>query len=319
MARARGAASKLLHKIESVYGTAPTGNWAQLPFFSFNLGAAQSVDEDNPLGFGAGRDVGDPTAGLIEVKGNAVVPIDIYNTGTWLRLLFGTATVTGASNPYTHTWNSGTAAALPSAAFEKQFPEASSAGIFMVNTGVKAGSLDVDFSPRGGAQMSIGLMGQAEVKNTSTGGGTPTNATFTRYQRQQGTITRAGSALADIVGGKLSYSNNLEAVHTIRSDLKAEGVDEGLATVNGSITARFNATTLLDQAIAGTTAALVFAFTYDANWSLTFTIPRAFLDRPVIGVSGPGGVEATFNFRAAYDPTAGYQMQTVLKSPVATY
>lgn len=319
MARARASNFRLAHKFETAYGTAASGNYNQLPCKSFDLGASQALQQDNVLSAGATRDTGDPFLDTLDVRGNAVVPVDVRNFGHWLRMLFGPATVTGSANPYTHTWKSGTTAALPSASMEKQFPEASSGGIYILATGVKANELQMDFSPRGAAEATIALIGQGETKGATSSAGTLQVAGLTRYLKSQGSITRAGSALAAVTAASLRYSNGLEEVQTIRADGKIDGADEGVSTCSGRVTLRFDDQALLDQAIANTPAAMALAYTYDSNWSLTFTLPRVFFSRPAVGVSGPGGIEVSYDWQAAYDTTATCMLQTVLKSPVASY
>jgi hypothetical protein len=319
MARARGAAFKLCHKVEATYGNAPTGNYAQLPCYSFDLGAEQALQADPILSAGIGREPTDPYLEIVKVSGNARVPVDVRNFGYWLKLLFGPATVTGGSDPYTHTWHSGSAAGLPSGAFEKQFPEASSGGIYFMNTGVKANTLELSFAPSGAADATIGLIGQGETKGTTSGAGTPTLAPMTRYLKQQASITLGGTPLASVTAAKLMYTNNAEAVEPIRNDLWNDGVDEGLAGISGELTLRFNEQGLLDQAIAHSPAALVLSYTYSTDYALTFTLPRVFVSRPKVGVSGPNGIEVTYKFEAAFDSTAGYALQAALKSPIAVY
>jgi len=56
-----------------------------------------------------------------------------------------------------------------------------------------------------------------------------------------------------------------------------------------------------------------FAFTIDANRSLTFTLHQAYLALAKTPIEGPAGVEASFEFRAAFNATATRMMTAVLK------
>jgi hypothetical protein len=62
-----------------------------------------------------------------------------------------------------------------------------------------------------------------------------------------------------------------------------------------------------------------FAFSYaiDANRSLTFTLHEVYLALAKTPVEGPGGVEVTFEFRAAYNAAATRMMSAVLRNQQA--
>jgi hypothetical protein len=265
------------------------------------------------LAAGNNRDAATPFQDIITVQGNAVVPIDVINIGHWLRLLFGAPVTTGTNPNFIHTFGSG-AATLPSQAIEIAHPDVPS---FEVCVGARAGSLDIDFSPTGAAQATIGLMAQGSSRAVTTAAGTPTSAAYTRFSKHQGSISRGGSALAQVTGARLSFNNNMEMVRTIRADRKLEGIDPGVSLITGQVTTRFESTTLLTQGADGTSAEFAFAYTIDANTSLTFTVHEAYLSLAKTPIPGPAGVEATFDFRAAFNATAGRAMTVVLRNSQA--
>lgn len=94
--RARGANARSLAKFETVYGTPPTGNYAQMPFVSSNLGEEQGLIESDLLG--QGREPYDPTLDVANNVGDHVVPVDVRNFGTWLKLYFGAPTTANAGS-----------------------------------------------------------------------------------------------------------------------------------------------------------------------------------------------------------------------------
>ncbi|QLH37704.1 MAG: hypothetical protein HWD60_00050 [Defluviicoccus sp.] len=55
------------------------------------------------------------------------------------------------------------------------------------------------------------------------------------------------------------------------------------------------------------------------GWSLTFELFRVFLPKPKYAVSGPGGVEASFDWRAAYDEGNATMLRARLVNDVASY
>ncbi|MDW8399685.1 MAG: phage tail tube protein [Acetobacteraceae bacterium] len=310
MPRAIGANCRLLMIPEATYGTAPAGDWRRMPFLSCDLGAEQPLLDADVIGVGSSRDPAAPFLDTVTVQGQAVVPVDLVNIGHWLRLLLGPPTTTGTSPNFVHTFGSG-AAALPSNSIEIGYPDVPS---YDLCTGVRADTLELDFAPTGPATATFGLMGQGSTRGAASSGGTPTSAAYTAFHKAQGAISRNGAALAQVTGARLTYANGMEMVRTIRADRKVEGVDPGIARATGQITARFADTTLLTQAQDNAPAEFAFSYTIDANRSLTFTLHEVYLALAKTPVEGPGGVEASFAFRAAYNATATRMMTVVLRN-----
>ena len=313
MPRAIGANCRLLMIPEATYGTAPAGDWLRMPFLSCDLGAEQPLLDADVIGVGSSRDPAAPFLDTVTVQGQAVVPVALVNIGHWLRLLLGPPTTTGTSPNFIHSFGSG-AAALPSNSIEIGYPDVPN---YDLCTGVRADTLEIDFSPTGPATVTFGLMGQGSTRGASSSGGTPTSAAYTAFNKAQGAINRNGSALAQVTGARMTYANGMEMVRTIRADRKVEGVDPGIARATGQITARFADTTLLTQAQNNAPAEFAFGYTIDANRSLTFTLHEVYLALAKTPVEGPGGVEASFEFRAAYNATATRMMTVVLKNQQA--
>jgi hypothetical protein len=312
MPRAIGANCRIHMFPETVYGQPPTGNWRRMPFLSVDLGAEQPLLDNAVIGLG-NRDPGAPFQDTVTVAGQAVVPIDLIHIGHWLRLLLGPPTTTGTSPNFVHTFGSG-AATLPSNSIEIAYPDVPS---FDVCAGVRANTLEIDFSPTGAATATIGLMGQGSTRAATSSAGTPTSAALTLFHKPQGSIQRNATPLAQVTGARMTFSNNLEAVRTIRADRRVEGVDPGVTQATGQITLRFENTTLLTQAQDGTAASFEFAYTINANRSLTVTLHEVYLALAKTPIEGPAGVEASFDFRAAFNTAATRMMTVVLRNDQA--
>jgi hypothetical protein len=313
MPRAIGANCRVNMFPEATYGTAPGGNWRRMPFMSVDLGAEQPLLDNAIIGAGNNRDAAAPFQDTVTVQGSAVVPIDQINIGHWLRLLLGAPATTGSNPNFVHTFGSG-AAVLPSNAIEIAYPDVPS---FDVCTGVRANTLEIDFSPAGPATATFGLMAQGSTRGGATGAGTPTSAAIALFNKAQGSILRNASPLAQVTAARMTFSNNMEAVRTIRADRRIEGVDPGICQATGQITVRFENTTLLTQAQDGTASSFEFAYTLNANRSLTLTLHEVYLGLAKTPVEGPGGVEATFDFRAAFNTVATRMMTAVLRNDQA--
>jgi hypothetical protein len=232
MPRAIGANCRLLTFPAATYGTAPGGNWRRMPFLSCDLGAEQPLLDADVIGVGSNRDPAAPFLDTVTVQGQAVVSVDLVNIGHWLRLLLGPPTTTGTSPNFIHTFASGVGA-LPSNSVEIGYPDVPS---YDVCTGVRADTLEIDFSPTGAATAGFGLMGQGSVRSGTSSGGTPTAAPYTAFHKAQGSISRNGSPLAQVTGARMTYANGMEMVRTIRADRKVEGVDPGIARATGQVT-----------------------------------------------------------------------------------
>ena len=103
----------------------------------------------------------------------------------------------------------------------------------------------------------------------------------------------------------MTYSNNLEKIETIRDDGLIEGADPTIAALTGRIDVRFADTTLIDLAAGGTPVDLEFAYTLSAQAKLVLTAHEVYLPKPKLAVEGPGGVQASFDFRGAKNTAAG--------------
>ena len=313
MARAYGWNARLLLAFESTYGTAPAaGSYHLIPFVSSDLDSAQGLISSNVLGLG--RDPTQPYQDVINVDGDVVVPMDLRNIGQWLKAVFGAPTTTG-TDPYDHVFKSG-ATALPSLAVElglAQIPD------FPLFTGVRANSINFNFARSGEAQVTVNLIAQGETAQTVTIDDTPTEAVFTRFSQFQGSIKQGGSTLGNVTSASVTYSNNLERVETIRDDGKIESVDPGVASLTGSLSVRYADTALMDAARAGTPVDLEFAYTIDANHKLVIDCHEVYLPKPKRSVSGPGGVEASYDFQGAKDAIIGNMVEVTLTNDVGSY
>lgn len=313
MARAYGSRAQLALAFESVYGTAPASGYTKLPFASAGLSAEQPLIDSELLGYG--RDPLAPIKDAITADGDIVIPVDVDGMGHWLKAAFGAPTTTGTT-PKTHTFKSG-GLTLPSMAIEIGTPEVPNFSMF---AGCRLDELEFKMERTGQLQATARLIAQGETRNTATQAGTPANlAQVKRFGHFQGAIKRDGLALANIVTGDFTYSNGLDRVETIRADGKIDGADPTIASLKGSIAARFADTTLLDQAVAGTPCALEFSWTIGANESLVITAHEVYLPVPRRSVEGPGGIQATFAWQAAYNAAATVMCTAVLKNAVTSY
>jgi len=312
MPRAQGARSQLAAAFETTYGTAPASGFMQMPFASASLGAEQPLLASELLGYG--RDPLAPLKDAVTADGDIKVPLDAEAFGFWLKAAFGNPTTTGTTNR-THTFKSGSWN-LPSMAIEVAMPEIPR---FAMYTGCVLDQLSLQMQRSGLLTADIKLVAQGESVATATAAGTPTGYALQRFGHFNGAIKRNGTALGNIVSADITYSNNVERIETIRSDGRIDGADPSIAALTGKIDVRFADNTLMDQALNGTSASLEFSWTISANVSLTITAHAVYLPRPRVEIQGPQGIQASFDWQAAYDSVAGQMCTVVLKNQVASY
>lgn len=312
MARAQGARSQLAAAFETTYGTAPATGFMQMPFASASLGAEQPLLASELLGYG--RDPLAPLKDAVTADGEITVPLDAEAFGFWLKAAFGAPTTTGTTNK-THTFKSGSWT-LPSMAIEVAMPEIPR---FAMYTGCVLDQLSIAMQRSGLLTADMKLVAQGETVATATAAGTPTAYALQRFGHFNGAIKRNGTALGNIVSADLTYANNVERIETIRNDGRIDGADPSIAALTGKIDVRFADTTLMDQALNGTAASLEFSWVISANVSLTITAHAVYLPRPRVEIQGPQGIQASFDWQAAYDSVAGQMCTVVLKNAVASY
>ena len=241
-------------------------------------------------------------------------------TGNTFTLAASPATVSGATltgGGAAHVWVSG-ADEIPSYTVEIGHPKLATP-VFFRHTGTVMESLAFDMGLEGPANGRIQLVAQGEDTATTTIDGSPGTYSLRRFSQGRGSIKRSGVQLAGVTGGSLTFSNNLERVRVIREDGKIEAADPTFASAQGVMTVRFDGQTLVDEAMNGDPVALEYAYSFADGYALRFELPRVFLPKPKYAISGPGGVEASFDWRGAYDETEDTLLRVHLTNDVASY
>lgn len=318
--RASAADAQLLGAFEIAYGTPPDGSgggvYRKLSFKSHALSSEQPLGTDPLLGLG--RDAQDPYYDAISVSGDIVVPVDLRGLGWWLKGLFGAPVTTGGAAPYTHVFTSG--GLLPSLALQVGHM-ALDPQVHFAHAGVKLGSLAFQMARTGAVNATIATIAQGETSGAAALDAAPETFELTRFSAGRGAIKLDGTQVAAVTGGNITFSNNLDGVETIRDDGKIDGVDEGEATATGGLTVRFGPDSPLRAAVAAQApVALEYAYSIPSTaYVFRLSLPRVYLPKPKTEISGPGGIEATYNWQAAKDPVAGYLLRATLINDVAEY
>ena len=313
MARAQGARAHMALAFETTYGTPPVSGFTKMPFASTSLGAEQPLQTSELLGYG--RDPQAPIKDAVTADGDVVIPIDVEAFGFWLKAAFGAPMTTGAEAPYSHEFRSGNWS-LPSLSIETGMPEVPR---FAMYSGCMVDSLSWQMARSGLLTATASIVAQGETIGTTTVAGAPANIALKRFGHFNGAITRNGTNIGNVVSADINYANNLDRIETIRADGKIDGADPSIAALTGNVVVRFADQTLVGQAINGEACALEFSYTLASGETLTLTAHAVYLPRPRIEVSGPQGVQATFDWQAASDAALGRMCTVSLVSDRETY
>jgi hypothetical protein len=241
-------------------------------------------------------------------------------TGNSFTLAASAAVVSGPTltgGGHAHVWESG-ADDIPSYTIEIGHPKLT-APVFFRHLGTVMESLTFEMGQEGPANARLQLVAQGEERFAATVDASPDAFTLRRFSQGRGFIRRGGSALAGVTGGSLTFSNNLERVRVIREDGRIEAADPTFASAEGSMSVRFDGATLVTEAANGDPVGLEYGFSFVDGYSLRFELPRVFLPKPKYSVTGPGGVEASFDWRAAFDDAEGTMLRVHLLNDVASY
>lgn len=311
MARAHGSIAQAALAFESTYGTAPGSGFTKMPFATTNIGAEQGLVDSELVGYG--RDPLAPIQDVTNVEGDIAVPIDARFFGMWLKLLLGEPTTTG-TDPYTHVWDTG-ATSLPSAALEIGHPAVPS---YEMIAGLMVDQMQIQMARSGNLAAGLRCVGQSGALATSSAAGTLATLALARFGHFSGYVKREGSALASVTAADLTIANGLDRVETIRADGLIDGADPGMVAVTGQLQTRFDSTTLLTQAIAGSACSLEFGWS-SGDHSLKIEVHEVYLPRPKREISGPRGIMANFDWQAALNASAGCAATVTLVNDVESY
>ncbi len=312
MARAQGARAQMALAFESTYGTPPASGFTKMPFASTTLGAEQPLLNSELLGYG--RDPLAPVQDTVTADGDVVIPLDAEGFGFWLKAAFGAPTTSG-TGPWTHEFQSG-AWSLPSISIETGMPEVPRYAMY---SGCVLDQISWQMQRSGLLTATARLVAQGETVDTATAAGTLADIDLKRFGHFNGSVTRNGSALGNVVSADITYSNNLDRIETIRDDGRIDGADPSIAALTGSIEVRFADSTLVSQAINGEACELEFGYVLPSGESFTFTVHAVYLPRPRIEISGPQGVQATFDWQAARDSVVGRMCTATLINNTETF
>ena len=229
------------------------------------------------------------------------------------------ATLAGgsASGAYRHVWVPG-ALVLPDAAVEIGNPDVPN---YAMNYGVQAESIKIGLQRSGLLNADIALFAQGEKPATSTTAtGSQTSWPVQRFSQFAGGVRRSGVPLARMNSGNFSIANGMEKDESIRPDGRIGGADPGMLKMMGDVVLRFADNVLYDLATSKTPIELAYGWTIpNTSYSLEFLFHRVRLPKKRAPITGPGGIQRSFDWMAAEDQVLNKSATITLFNDVASY
>lgn len=314
----RGASQDFVSKIESSYGSAPSGNWTRVPIYSHSLAIKAPPEDDDLLNLTRNNDF-DVQAlgpGLSEGAGDIVHPLCYTNVGLILKRALGAASVSGSGDPYTHTFTSAEAV-IPHFHFEQKLLTS----VYQLYGGLISTGFSIDISRAPGYdKVTEHCLFKSQTKGTSTAGGTAATLGSVVQAPKSLPIFKVNSTqVANVLSLKATYFNGIDTLNYIGSASPAGHDRDKRSTFKGSIELRYLDATYSDLADAGTaltTPEILWSTSSDRSLSIKPTVMK--LERAGHPVDGPGGLRQNFNFWSEQNSSAA-MLTVVLKSLVAAY
>jgi hypothetical protein len=173
---------------------------------------------------------------------------------------------------------------------------------YLRSTGCNFNTMSLSVAPNSMVTGSFGVIGKGfSVASTAVTGATYNTESVTApFDSFSGSITEGGSSIAVVTSLELNIENGMEALYVIgSSDTLQPSI--GKSMVNGSITAYFEDSTLIDKFINETSSSLSFTLTDAAGNDYLFELPNVKYNSGNPEVGGAGAVTVSLDFVALYD------------------
>jgi len=175
-------------------------------------------------------------------------------------------------------------------------------GKYLRSTGCNFNTMSLSVAPNSMVTGSFGVIGKGfNVASVAVTGATYNTESVTApFDSFSGSITEGGSSIAVVTSLELNIENGMEALYVIgSSDTLQPSI--GKSMVNGSITAYFEDSTLIDKFINETSSSLSFTLTDAAGNDYLFELPNVKYNSGNPEVGGAGAVTVSLDFVALYD------------------
>jgi hypothetical protein len=294
---AQGAQRQILYIAESAWGTTPGTPSMKVLRNTGGAGIAQSRSQLLSEEMRSDRQIASMRLGT--KKASLDVPIEL-SYGSYDDIF---------ESVFFSTWSTDTlktGVTLKSFSIEEGFTDIPS---YLVARGMVADGFEI--SARPDAMVTGSVRFQGKVVDAPTGtplDATPEAATTTEpFTTYEGSISIDGSPVATISGIDISIANGLDPKYPVFTQ-EAYRMGYGRSNVSGSLTAFFDNTTLLTNALNETTFSIEIVFTDVPGNELTLTLPKVKLGDESRSVS-ENDITENLPFQALYDSVSGTNIQ----------
>lgn len=292
MAFAQGSRSSLSYIAESTFGTTPVGNFTNLPFSTHSLNLTKDRVSGNDIQ--ADRMLRVDRHGNRQAGGDIVVDL---RDGDYDAFLESAMLNTWATN----VLKVGTTPKFFS--IEDYAADIDQARLF---TGMTVSSMGISLAPNQMVTTTFGMVGKdmtisaTQKTQTAASGAAP----FDAYSGDVAIGNVGSTSAAAIVTGIDFTLNNSFSPSFVIGDDSAPSLLYGRAEVEGTFTAYFQDTALVNRFLNETETALSVSVNDPTGLNaMTFLFPKIKINSADVGVSGPEARIINMSFVALYDTT----------------
>jgi hypothetical protein len=300
MAQSSGSNAYVAFIEETTYATTPaTPELVGLSVNAFNVNLTKNNAKDNSIQI-------DGQARFITF-GNQSVTGDIDDALTSehspmlesaMRSAFSTNTLKMGNTAKTFT-------------FEQGFPSTS---IYRLYTGIDVDKLSITVPTDGDVTVKYNVIGKAMTVGSATidtSGGITAPAIVRAMRHNGGTVKEGGSTIAYITNIALNLDSGLTQNFVLGSNT-IHDVTAGPRKVNGSFTALFESSVILNKFINSTSTSFEFSVSDGTN-TYNFNMPNVNYTAATVNVANGATIPVQVTFDANYDPTSASTM-TITKT-----
>ena len=300
MAFAQGSRSSLSYITEATFGTTPAGNFTNLPFSTHSL----NLTKDRV----AGNDIQADRMQRVDRHGNRQVAGDIVvdlRDGDYDDLLEAAMLSTWDTAPATAPDELKVGTTPKFFSIEDYAADIDQARLF---TGMTVSTMGVSLAPNQMVTTTFGMVGKdmtisaTEKTQDAASGAAP----FDAYSGDLAIGNVGASASVAIVTGLDFTLTNSFAPTFVIGDDSAPSLEYGRAEVEGTLTAYFEDSALINRFLNETESEIVVSVNDPtAANQYTFTFPKVKINSADVGVDGPTSRIVNMSFVALYDATLG--------------
>jgi hypothetical protein len=298
MAFAQGSRSSLSYIVESTFGTTPAGNFTNLPFSTNSL----NLTKDRV----AGNDIQSDRMPRVDRHGNRQVSGDIavdLRDGDYDDFL---------ESALLNTWATNVLKVGTTPKFFSVEDYAADIDQSRVFSGCSVSSLAISLAPNQMVTTTFSMVGKdmtisgTEKTQDAASGAAP-------FDAYSGDISignvGAGSAVAIVTSLDFTLNNSYAPTFVIGDD-SAPSLEYGRAEVEGTLTAYFEDSSLINRFLNETETEIEVSVDDPTGGNAyTFLFPKVKINSADVGVDGPTSRMISLSFVALYDATEGTNLK----------